>query len=78
MSGDSDEKLLMVGRTLRIIAADVKAAGDMGLVRLSPDGVTEAEITLSDELWLLALLADGRIDPLPDPDAPRPRPEQAS
>lgn len=57
-----------VALALRRIAADIRLAGDVRLVRLNEDGVAPAEFTLSDELWMNALLLDGKITPLADPD----------
>lgn len=56
-----------VAETLCHIADDVRTAGDMGLVRLSDDGVTTQAFTLSDELWMQAL----RLDPDVAFDHPR-------
>lgn len=56
-------------RWLRNIAADVRLAGDMALLRFTDDGVRQ-DMTLSDELWLVAVQLDGKITPLRDPDAP--------
>lgn len=44
---------------LRYLSRDVRSAGDMKLVQLSEDGVSDLPITLADELWLIAL----RMDP---------------
>lgn len=46
---------------LRLIAKDLRAAGDVRQVRLSGDGVTEEYVTVADELWLIALSLDGRM-----------------
>jgi hypothetical protein len=46
-------------RHLRLIANDLRVNGDVQLKRLSEDGVSDAEISLADELWLIAL----RLDP---------------
>lgn len=43
---------------LRAIARDIRAAGDIPLVRLDDDGVTPEAITLADELWLIAFQLD--------------------
>ena len=37
------------------IARDLRTAGDVALVELDENGVTPANITLADELWLIAL-----------------------
>jgi hypothetical protein len=60
----SDERLHLDGvcveeaRHLRLIANDLRLAGDCRLVLLSEEGVSNAG-TLADELWLIAL----RLDP---------------
>lgn len=45
-------------RHLRLIANDLRAAGDIPLVELSEDGVAHSAVTLADELWLIALRLD--------------------
>jgi hypothetical protein len=47
--------------TLRCIANDLRSAGDVPLVMLDEDGVAPADISLADELWLIALRLDGRL-----------------
>ena len=49
-------------RHLVLIARDLRAAGDVELVRLSEDGVTQEYVTLADELWLIAVRLGARID----------------
>jgi hypothetical protein len=56
-----DNTVADVARTLCAIANDLRAAGDIGLVRLDPDGVAPAEITLADELWLCAFRLDQEV-----------------
>ncbi len=46
-------------RHLRLIANDLRTAGDVPLVNIGMEGVSPASITLADELWLIAL----RLDP---------------
>ena len=46
-------------RQLRLIANDLRTAGDVPLVNIGMEGVSPASITLADELWLIAL----RLDP---------------
>lgn len=53
---------------LRLIANDLRAAGDVPLVMLRPDGVTPAMISLADELWLVALNLDHRLADGEEPD----------
>jgi hypothetical protein len=55
------DKMESMAKTLRKISADVRGAGDMGLVILDDDGVAPAPISLADELWLYALLLDGKL-----------------
>lgn len=50
-----------IASPLRAVARDVRAAGDVPLVRLSEDGVTDQAFSLADELWLYALLLDGEM-----------------
>lgn len=52
-------RVIECARQLRLIANDLRTAGDMRLVRLSEDGISNADISLADELWLVAL----RLDP---------------
>lgn len=59
----------VVADALRLTAADVRGAGDMQLVRFTDDGV-QNDITLSDYLWLLAVMLDGKLTPLRGPDEP--------
>jgi hypothetical protein len=47
---------------LRKIADDLRSAGDIPLVALSEEGVTRQWVTLADELWLIALRLDGRLN----------------
>ncbi len=56
-------------KALRVVAADVRAAGDMNVSEMSPDGVAQ-RMTLSDLLWLFAVGLDEQITPLRDPDEP--------
>jgi hypothetical protein len=44
---------------LRVIAADLRMAGDVQQVQITEDGVTPQYLTLADDLWLIAL----RLDP---------------
>jgi hypothetical protein len=62
MSG-SDETMtpLQVAEWLRRIASDLRAAGDVKLVNLDEDGVSPANITLADEIWLAAFQLDPRL-----------------
>ena len=46
-------------RHLRLIANDLRLAGDIELRLLSEEGVSDYPVTLADELWLIAL----RLDP---------------
>ena len=59
-------------RHLRLIAKDLRLAGDAPLVRLHPDGVSDQAITLADELWLIALRLDPdhAFDNMQGPDDP--------
>ena len=60
---DTDDRPSQVCRecsqALRILAAELRMAGDVQQVRLTEDGVTPQFLTLADELWLIAL----RLDP---------------
>lgn len=64
---DADE-VAECAEHLALIAKDLRAAGDLSLVRLSEDGVTDDYMTLADELWLIAFRLghpienDGRDD----------------
>lgn len=61
---DSEAKL--AADWLRDIASDLRESGDVPLVRLSDDGVGPADISLADELWLVAFSLDptlGERDP---------------
>lgn len=42
-------------RHLAMIAGDLRAAGDVPLVRLDDDGVAPEPLTLADEIWLIAV-----------------------
>lgn len=60
-------------RHLRLIARDLRNSGhDLPLVELSEEGVSMAGITLSDELWLVALQLDPEhaYDDMQGPDDP--------
>lgn len=46
---------------LRSIANDLRSAGDVNLVVLDEQGVAPADITLADELWLIALMLDDEV-----------------
>lgn len=55
----TDQTRIECSRTLRVIAADLRMAGDVQQVQLTEDGVTPEFLTLADDLWLIAL----RLDP---------------
>ena len=46
---------------LRSIANDLRSAGDVNLVVLDEQGVAPADITLADELRLIALMLDDEV-----------------
>lgn len=58
----ADQATVMeVALCLRKISRDLRSAGDVPLVLMDPDGVAPADVTLSDELWLLAFSLDPRL-----------------
>lgn len=52
------ETIAECARQLILIGRDLRAAGDVGLVRFTDDGLIPAEITLADELELIAMRLD--------------------
>ena len=57
-SRPSDEDIADCARQLILIGRDLRAAGDVPLVRFTEDGLVPASITLADELELIALRLD--------------------
>lgn len=57
-------------RHLRLIANDLRLAGDVPLALISEEGVATTALTLADELWLIALRLDPQhaYDDIKDPD----------
>jgi hypothetical protein len=62
---DDDRARSPQAEHLRLIAKDLRSAGDVQMVELSERGVTRSYVTLADELWLIALQLDGRLDVSP-------------
>ncbi len=56
-SNDSDV-VASEARHLILIARDLRSAGDVPLVSLSPEGVTDEALTLAGELELIAMRLD--------------------
>ncbi len=53
-----DATIRNVACQLRLIANDLRAAGDIPLVRFDEEGVAPDPLTLADELWLAAACLD--------------------
>lgn len=49
-------------RHLVLISKDLREAGDVNIVRLSEDGVSQEYLTLADELWLIAVRLGAQFD----------------
>lgn len=74
MSEQPDPVRVAEARHLILIARNLRAAGDMRLVQLHENGISDTDLTLAGELELIAIQLDmegclrhGAVDPDGDP-----------